>query len=169
MEILFQIVGGKGVNAKHCWMFSTNFWIQKVCWQYPAMFCLYTFFFHNLNFHWRWRSWDWIQAIFLNLFLLYADYSWFYYTSCTYNYIHTYFSSQFPPNATKPDMVLGTHMQPGSDHTHFCMPTAVAVAASGDFFVADGYCNSRVMKFNKDGKLIKIISMYHSPHSFTNM
>ena len=83
--------------------------------------------------------------------------------SCTY--IRTYFSSQFPPNATKPDMVLGTHMQPGSDHTHFCMPTAVAVAASGDFFVADGYCNSRVMKFNKDGKLIKIISMYHSPHT----
>jgi hypothetical protein len=38
------------------------------------------------------------------------------------------------------------------------MPTAVAVAASGDFFVADGYCNSRVMKFNKDGKLIKVIS-----------
>ena len=83
-------------------------------------------------------------------------------------HVLTYFSLQFPPNATKPDMVLGTHMQPGSDHTHFCMPTAVAVAASGDFFVADGYCNSRVMKFNKDGKLIKIISMYHSPHSFTN-
>ena len=23
------------------WMLSTNFWIQKVCWQYTAMFCLY--------------------------------------------------------------------------------------------------------------------------------
>jgi peptidylamidoglycolate lyase len=73
---------------------------------------------------------------------------------------------RFPPNATKPDMVLGTHMQPGSDHTHFCMPTAVAVAASGDFFVADGYCNSRVMKFNKDGKLIKVINgNWQVPHS----
>ena len=25
---------------------------------------------HNLNFHWRWRWWNWIQAIFLNIFLL---------------------------------------------------------------------------------------------------
>ena len=32
--------------------------------------------------------------------------------------IHVFFL-QFPPNATKPDMVLGTHIQPGSDHTHF--------------------------------------------------
>ena len=23
---------------------------------------------HNLNFHWRWRRWNWIQATFLNLF-----------------------------------------------------------------------------------------------------
>ena len=51
-------------------------------------------------------------------------------------------------------------MEPGNDQTHFCMPTSVAVSEStGDFFVADGYCNSRVMKFNKDGKLLKIISM----------
>lgn len=69
-----------------------------------------------------------------------------------------YFFFQFPPNATKPDLVLGHRMEPGKDQTHFCMPTSVAVAANGHFFVADGYCNSRVMKFNKDGKLIKIIS-----------
>ena len=37
-------MGGKGVKGKHyyCWMFSTNFWIQKVCWQCLGMFCLYT-------------------------------------------------------------------------------------------------------------------------------
>ena len=35
-----QIIGGKGVKAKHCWMLSTKFWIQKVFWQYPPMFCL---------------------------------------------------------------------------------------------------------------------------------
>ena len=32
-------------------------WKQKVCWKYPAMFCLYTkqvnFPAHILNFHWR--------------------------------------------------------------------------------------------------------------------
>ena len=32
------------------------------------MFCHYTFPAHNLNFPWRWRWWDWIQAILLNLF-----------------------------------------------------------------------------------------------------
>ena len=32
------------------------------------MFCLYTFPAHNLNFHWRWRRWNQIQAIFLNIF-----------------------------------------------------------------------------------------------------
>jgi hypothetical protein len=31
-----------GVEVKHCWVVSTNFWEQKVCWQWPAMFCLYT-------------------------------------------------------------------------------------------------------------------------------
>ena len=41
---------------------------SKFCWQHPAMFYLYTFPAHNLNFHWRWRWWDRIQAIFLNLF-----------------------------------------------------------------------------------------------------
>jgi len=73
---------------------------------------------------------------------------------------------RFPPNATKPDLVLGHRMEPGKDQTHFCMPTSVAVAANGHFFVADGYCNSRVMKFNKDGKLIKIINgNWQVPHS----
>ena len=67
--------------------------------------------------------------------------------------------SQFPPNADKPDLVLGEAFVPGSDEKHFCQPTSVAVSeATGTFFVADGYCNSRILKFNKDGKLLKIIS-----------
>ena len=70
---------------------------------------------------------------------------------------------QFPKNSTKPNLVLGTHMEPGHDQEHFCMPTSVAVSElTGDFFVADGYCNSRVMKFNKDGKLIKVISKLYN-------
>ena len=31
-----------GVKAKHCWVMSPNFLFSKVCWQCPAMFCLYT-------------------------------------------------------------------------------------------------------------------------------
>merc|ERR1719208_589628 len=65
---------------------------------------------------------------------------------------------RFPPNADKPDLVLGEAFVPGSDEKHFCQPTSLAVSeATGTFFVADGYCNSRILKYNKDGKLLKII------------
>ena len=40
------------------------------------------------------------------------------------------------------------------DDKHFCKPTDVAIASTGEFFVADGYCNSRIMKFDKEGKLL---------------
>ena len=43
---------------------------------------------------------------------------------------------------------------PGTTNDCFCKPTDVAVAKSGTFFVADGYCNSRIMKFDKDGKFL---------------
>jgi sugar lactone lactonase YvrE len=36
-------------------------------------------------------------------------------------------------------------------------PADVFVAANGDFFVADGYRNSRVVQFSRDGKFIRII------------
>jgi len=39
----------------------------------------------------------------------------------------------------------------------FNRPTDVAVGNNGDFFVSDGYGNSRVVKFTKDGKFVKII------------
>ena len=66
---------------------------------------------------------------------------------------------QFPPGQDKPDLVLGRAFEPGNDINHFCMPTAVAVSeTTGDFYVADGYCNARIMKYSKDGKLKRIIS-----------
>jgi len=51
-------------------------------------------------------------------------------------------------------LTLGQKLVPGSDDAHFCKPTDVAVTSTGEFFVADGYCNSRIMKFDKEGKLI---------------
>jgi sugar lactone lactonase YvrE len=39
----------------------------------------------------------------------------------------------------------------------FNRPTDVAVAPNGDLFVTDGYGNSRVVHFSKDGRFIKII------------
>ncbi len=42
----------------------------------------------------------------------------------------------------------------GLDGTHFNKPTDVAVAPSGEFYVTDGYGNSRVAKFAPDGKFL---------------
>lgn len=56
----------------------------------------------------------------------------------------------------KPLLTLGTAFQKGDDQTHFCKPTSVAVSQlKGDIFVADGYCNSRVVQFDKNGKYIR--------------
>jgi DNA-binding beta-propeller fold protein YncE len=51
-------------------------------------------------------------------------------------------------------MTLGERGVAGEDERHFNKPADVAVAANGDFFVADGYGNSRVAKFDKDGKFL---------------
>nr|XP_022335017.1 peptidyl-glycine alpha-amidating monooxygenase B-like [Crassostrea virginica] len=61
---------------------------------------------------------------------------------------------KIPKGSQEPNLTLGVYLTPGSDDTHFCKPTDVAVASNGDFFVSDGYCNGRIMKFNKDGKLL---------------
>lgn len=61
---------------------------------------------------------------------------------------------KFLPGADKPILTLGQAFSPGTSNAHFCKPTDVAVASSGVFFVADGYCNSRIMKFDRDGKFI---------------
>ena len=48
----------------------------------------------------------------------------------------------------KPLIVLGERFVPGSDDRHYCKPTSVAVTEDTDtFFVSDGYCNSRVIKY----------------------
>lgn len=58
------------------------------------------------------------------------------------------------PKSSKILLKLGEEFVPGLDPKHFCKPTSVAVLANGDFFVADGYCNSRIMKFNSGGTMI---------------
>ena len=61
---------------------------------------------------------------------------------------------KFAPNSTVPILEVGERMEPGNDKTHFCQPADVAVLKNGDFFVADGYCNSRIVKFNKNGEYV---------------
>ena len=51
-------------------------------------------------------------------------------------------------------MVLGNvGKQPGTNETPYAFnrPTAVSFLPNGDFYVSDGYVNSRVVKFNRDG------------------
>lgn len=64
------------------------------------------------------------------------------------------FDPLFENNELKPSMILGEAFEPGHDEKRFCKPTAVAVESNGDFFVSDGYCNSRIIKFNAKGEII---------------
>jgi peptidylamidoglycolate lyase len=52
-------------------------------------------------------------------------------------------------------MTLGTKDVFGEDATHFHSPTDVAVAPNGEFYVTDGYGNSRVVKFSAEGKFLR--------------
>jgi peptidylamidoglycolate lyase len=51
-------------------------------------------------------------------------------------------------------MTVGERGVAGQDATHFNMPTDVAIAPDGTFYVSDGYINSRITKFSADGQLI---------------
>jgi DNA-binding beta-propeller fold protein YncE len=51
-------------------------------------------------------------------------------------------------------MTLGEKNVPGEDAGHFNKPTDIAFAPNGDFYISDGYGNSRVVKFNKQGKFL---------------
>lgn len=69
-------------------------------------------------------------------------------------------------------LALGTNDRPGTGIDQFDRPTDVAFASNGDVFVTDGYGNSRVMKFSRDGKFISQwgrrgtgAGEFHLPHS----
>ncbi len=52
-------------------------------------------------------------------------------------------------------LTLGTKGIPGEGPAHFNRPTDVAVAPSGDVFVADGYGNNRIVHFDAGGNFVK--------------
>lgn len=51
-------------------------------------------------------------------------------------------------------MTVGEKAVAGLDGAHFNQPTKVAVTPTGEFYVSDGYGNSRVAKFSADGKFL---------------
>lgn len=64
---------------------------------------------------------------------------------------------KFMPGHDYPSITVGRRFEPGSTRNHLCKPTAVAVATTGEVFIADGYCNNRVLKLNAAGRLIRTI------------
>ena len=51
-------------------------------------------------------------------------------------------------------MKLGEAKVTGNDSKHFNQPTDIAIAKDGSFYVADGYKNSRVIKFSSTGNYL---------------
>lgn len=71
-------------------------------------------------------------------------------------------------------LTLGVDGEAGNDARHFAQPTHVCVVPSGDFFVADGYGNSRIVKFQADGERLlewgrrgNAPGEFHTPHVIT--
>jgi peptidylamidoglycolate lyase len=48
-------------------------------------------------------------------------------------------------------MTLGEFKVPGDDERYFARPTEIAWLPDGTFFVSDGYTNTRVVKFDRNG------------------
>ena len=51
-------------------------------------------------------------------------------------------------------LTLGTARESGNDSSHFNLPTDVAVLPGGDFYISDGYANTRVLKFSAAGEFL---------------
>jgi len=69
-------------------------------------------------------------------------------------------------------LTLGTADVPGESHRHFNQPTAVLVTTDGYIFVADGYGNSRIVKFDRNGNFLFAWGKrgtepedFHTPHA----
>lgn len=57
-------------------------------------------------------------------------------------------------NAGRLLLTLGTKGKPGTDQNTFNRPTDIAFATNGDLYVADGYANSRIVKFSGEGRYL---------------
>jgi hypothetical protein len=61
---------------------------------------------------------------------------------------------EFTNDGKKLVLTLGTPGEPGADEKHFNGPTFLAWLPDSTLFVADGYRNSRVAKFDKNGNFL---------------
>ncbi|XP_001943881.2 peptidyl-alpha-hydroxyglycine alpha-amidating lyase 2 [Acyrthosiphon pisum] len=63
---------------------------------------------------------------------------------------------KFSPGAPRASLTFGKRFENGKGYRTLCQPTSVAIASTGDIFIADGYCNSRVLKFTSRGELLRV-------------
>jgi DNA-binding beta-propeller fold protein YncE len=68
------------------------------------------------------------------------------------DYRHAIF--KFNNDGSRLLQTLGEPNVHASDEGHFYRPTFMAFQPDGSFYVADGYANTRVVKFDKDGKYL---------------
>ncbi len=61
---------------------------------------------------------------------------------------------KFSNDGKKLLMTLGEKGVIGNDAGHFGRPTDIAFLPDGSFYIADGYTNTRVIKFDKNGKFL---------------
>jgi peptidylamidoglycolate lyase len=61
---------------------------------------------------------------------------------------------KFTNDGTALVLTLGEAGVPGNDTRHFARPTDIAFLPDGSFLVSDGYVNTRVVKFDKDGRFL---------------
>jgi streptogramin lyase len=61
---------------------------------------------------------------------------------------------EFTNDGKKLLLTLGERGVAGTDSGHFGRPTDIAWLPDGTFYISDGYDNSRVMKFDKNGKFL---------------
>ena len=66
-------------------------------------------------------------------------------------------------------MIIGEKNKPGNDENHFNLPTDIAVAKDGSFYVSDGYGNSRIIKFSKNGDYLFEWGIYGNSKSEFNI
>lgn len=77
--------------------------------------------------------------------------------------MHQVFKYNFRKSQS-PLLTLGEAFQKGDDQTHLCKPTSIAVSQlSGDIFVADGYCNSRIVQLTSNGTFVKEFKDFDQP------
>ena len=63
-----------------------------------------------------------------------------------------HFVSEFTHDGKQRILTLGTPGVPGDDDTHFRRPTFMAFMDANTWYLADGYDNTRVIKYDMHGK-----------------